>query len=226
MTRLTVNIDREILGSDHRTEGITMPTREQQRSATRARILDAATQLLVERGYAGWSTLAVQHAAGLSRGALLHHFPTIDTLTAALVDHLVELNERAARQAARSPDASADPVERTLAALLETLTRPPAQAEQELWTAARTDPALAAVLRESERRAGRDLHRVIDTLFGSELTDHPRYPAIRDLTIAMLRGVAAAHPLRTGGRAETRTLEYWADAIRTLIGADHDRDPG
>lgn len=203
-----------------------MPTREQQRSATRARILDAATQLLVERGYAGWSTLAVQHAAGISRGALLHHFPTIDTLTAALVDHLVELNERAAQQAARSPDASADPVERTLAALLETLTRPEAQAEQELWAAARTDPALAAVLRESERRAGRDLHRLIDTLFGPELTDHPRYPAIRDLTIAMLRGVAAAHPLRTGGRAETRTLEYWADTIRTLIGADHDRDPG
>lgn len=197
-----------------------MPTREQQRSATRARILDAATRLLVERGYAGWSTLAVQHAAGLSRGALLHHFPTIDSLTAALVEHLVELNEHAARQAAESPGASADPIERTLSALLDTMTRPAAQAEQELWAAARTDPALASVLRESERRAGRDLHRVIDTLFGPELTAHPGYPAIRDLTIAMLRGVAAAHPLRTSDHAETRTLDYWADTIRTLIDAD------
>ncbi|MBF6440299.1 TetR/AcrR family transcriptional regulator [Nocardia cyriacigeorgica] len=197
-----------------------MPTREQQRSATRARILEAATRLLVERGYAGWSTLAVQHAAGLSRGALLHHFPTLDTLTAALVEHLVELNEHAAQQAAAAPGASADPIERTLTALLETMTRPAARAEQELWAAARTDPTLAAVLRESERRAGRDLHRVIDTLFGPELTAHPRYPAIRDLTITLLRGVTAARPLRTGAHGETRTLGYWADTIRTLIEAD------
>ncbi|MBF6288727.1 TetR/AcrR family transcriptional regulator [Nocardia cyriacigeorgica] len=203
-----------------------MPTREQQRAATRARILDAATDLLVERGYAGWSTLAVQHAAGLSRGALLHHFPTLDALTAALVQHVVELNERAAHQAADAIGAAADPIERTLTALLDTLTRPAAQAEQELWAAARTDAGLATVLRESERRAGRDLHRVIDTLFGPEITAHPRYPAIRDLTIAMLRGVAAAHPLRTTGHAETRTLRYWAEAIRALIGPDSSTTPG
>ncbi|MFE3445979.1 TetR/AcrR family transcriptional regulator [Nocardia sp. NPDC059180] len=197
-----------------------MPTREQQRTATRTRILDTATHLLVERGYAGLSTVAVQEAAGLSRGALLHHFPTIHTLIAALVEHLVQLNELAAREAAETIGASADPVDRTLTALLETMTRPPAQAELELWAAARTDPALATVLRDSERRAGRDLDRVIDTLFGQEITTHSRYPAIRDLTIAMLRGVTAARPLRTSAQTEARTIHYWADTIRTLLTTD------
>ncbi|NEW39907.1 TetR/AcrR family transcriptional regulator [Nocardia cyriacigeorgica] len=194
-----------------------MPTREQQRTATRARILDTATQLLVERGYAGLSTLAVQEAAGLSRGALLHHFPTIHALTAALVEHLVQLNEVAARAAAESIGDSADAVDRTLTALLDTMTRPPARAEQELWAAARTDPDLATVLRDSERRAGRDLYRVIDTLFGQEITAHPRYPAIRDLTIAILRGIVVAHPLRTSTQTEIHTIRHWADTIRTLL---------
>lgn len=195
-----------------------MTTRAEQKRATRQRILDAAATLLADRGYAALSTLAVQQAAGVSRGALLHHFPTSHDLTTALVAHLVTLNEAATRAevAALGP---ADPIERTLTALARTFARAPARAEQELWSAARTDPALAAVLRAAERAAGRDLVRVVDDLFGPDITAHPRYPAIRDLTITILRGVSAARPLRESSRAETATLAHWADTIRLLLGA-------
>ncbi|MEU4343313.1 TetR family transcriptional regulator [Nocardia sp. NPDC023852] len=191
--------------------------REEQKRATRVHILDAAAGLLVDRGYSALSTLAVQRAAGVTRGALLHHFPTFAALVSELVAHLVARNEAAVHEVAAQLDNSSNPVMRALTALHESMTRPAAQAEFELWAAARTDPALAVALRDAERRAGRDLHRVIDTLFGPRIIDHPRYPAIRDLTVAILRGTALARPLHATGHSATTTVDQWAEAIDILI---------
>jgi AcrR family transcriptional regulator len=64
-------------------------------AAMRQRLLDAAVACLIELGVAGTTTLAVQRAAGTSRGALLHHFPTHADLLAASVAELVKRNEQA-----------------------------------------------------------------------------------------------------------------------------------
>ncbi|UAK32811.1 TetR/AcrR family transcriptional regulator [Nocardia asteroides] len=191
--------------------------REEQKRATRVRILEAAADLLAEQGYRALSTLSVQRAAGVSRGALLHHFPTIGALIAELVGHLVARNEAAVREVATGLGAGADPTVRALTALYESMARPAAQAEFELWAAARTDPALAEALRAAERKAGRDLHRVVDTLFDPDIVAHPRYPAVRDLTIAILRGTAMSRPLRTTERAATATIDQWAQAMNVLL---------
>ncbi len=194
-----------------------MTTRDEQKKATRARILDVATNLLVERGYSALTTVAVQHAAQISRGALLHHFPTMQNLTEALVANLVQLNEVAARETSQRIGAAADPVERALAVLHETMTTSPAQAEFELWAAARTDEELAAVLRTAERKAGRDLHRVVDDLFGREIVSHQHYPIIRDLTITMMRGLAIARVIRASDKSADATLQNWANTIKTML---------
>ncbi|MEU2178071.1 helix-turn-helix domain-containing protein [Nocardia sp. NPDC019219] len=191
--------------------------REERKRATRVRILDAAADLLAEHGYRELSTLSVQRAAGVSRGALLHHFPTLGALIGELVGHLVARNEAAVREAAAGLDHGADPVLRALTALYESMARPAAQAEFELWAAARTDPALAEALRTAERQAGRDLRRVVDALFGPDVVAHPRYPDVRDLTIAILRGTAISRPLRSSERAATATIGRWAEAMTVLL---------
>ena len=45
-----------------------------QAEATRAALLEAATELFAQRGYAGVATEEIVRAAGLTRGALYHHF--------------------------------------------------------------------------------------------------------------------------------------------------------
>jgi AcrR family transcriptional regulator len=69
---------------------MTAPTRTRRTQAerseeTRARILDAAVQVLSTRGYAGFRTAEVATQAGVSRGALTHHFPSRDELLVAVV---------------------------------------------------------------------------------------------------------------------------------------------
>jgi AcrR family transcriptional regulator len=56
--------------------------------ARRAELIDFATGLFAERGYEGTSIEAVLEAAGISRGALYHHFDSKEALFEAVFVHL------------------------------------------------------------------------------------------------------------------------------------------
>ena len=60
-------------------------------------ILAAAMDCLLEDGYAATTTLRVQQRAGVSRGKLLHHFPSKRVLIASAVKRLMEDRMDAAR---------------------------------------------------------------------------------------------------------------------------------
>ena len=207
--RLTVSIDCESVA--------VMTSRDEQREETRRRILDAAVTTLLGSGYSGVSTLAVQKAAKVSRGAFLHHFATRADLSAALVEHLVALNEAAVRTALSDLPTDLDPVTRATRALYDSLVRPAFQAELELWAAARTDPELQAALRIAERRAGRDLRRVVDDAFGTAYTSNPAYPLVVDLTIALLRGLAISQVLRQTDTQSRRLVDDWASLAHQIF---------
>jgi AcrR family transcriptional regulator len=67
---------------------------------TRRKILDAAVELLAGKGYAGFRTADVATAAGVSRGAQTHHFPSKDDLVVAVVAHVFERATEQGRQRA------------------------------------------------------------------------------------------------------------------------------
>lgn len=196
-----------------------MTSRDEQKALTRARILDVAVDLLIEIGHASVSTLAVQRAAQVSRGALLHHFPTMHQLTEAMVAHLVERNEAAVRQSLTTLSETLDPVSRAVTALYGALVHPAFQAELELWAAARTDDDLRAALRHAERRADRDLYRVVDDAFGEASRRHPNYRLIADLTVVLLRGLAVSRPLHATDASARRLFEDWSAVARWLLEA-------
>lgn len=76
-------------------------TQAERTEATRRKILDAAVQLLGERGYAGLRTADVAIAAGVSKGAQTHHFPSKDDLVVAVVEHVFRRASERARDRAR-----------------------------------------------------------------------------------------------------------------------------
>src|SRR5690348_18413613 len=69
-------------------------TQQQRRDETRRALLDAAVESLIEVGFARTTTLEVQRRADVSRGALLHHFPSKTELLVAAIDHLAEMRAR------------------------------------------------------------------------------------------------------------------------------------
>src|SRR5689334_19262086 len=66
-------------------------TQQQRRDETRRALLDAAVESLIEVGFARTTTLEVQRRAEVSRGALLHHFPSKAELLVAAIAHLAEM---------------------------------------------------------------------------------------------------------------------------------------
>src|SRR5690242_596061 len=64
--------------------------RAAQGRATRGQLIEVATGLFAAHGYEGTSIEAVLAAAGVSRGALYHHFAGKEALFKAVIDVLAE----------------------------------------------------------------------------------------------------------------------------------------
>ncbi len=112
----------------------------------RKRLLEATLGCIVDKGYAATSTNDVVRRAGVSRGALAHHFPTKAALVNAAAGHLVA--KRAADFETRM--AELDPHQRTPQMALDILwsyyEQPECRALMELSIAARHDPELRALM--------------------------------------------------------------------------------
>ena len=73
-----------------RTEGPTAGPSTRKGSATRARIVAVAAELMYQRGVVGTSTPAVRDAAGVSSSQIYHYFGSKDDLTDAVIAHQTE----------------------------------------------------------------------------------------------------------------------------------------
>src|SRR5256885_4582036 len=70
----------------------------ERRAATRAALLAAGRALFAERGYAAVGTEEIVQRAGVTRGALYHHFAGKEELFAAVYEQVErELTERIVR---------------------------------------------------------------------------------------------------------------------------------
>lgn len=193
--------------------------REQQKLATRVRILSAAMGCLIDLGVARTTTLEVQRRAEVSRGALLHHFPTHADLMEALIETIVVRNEQAVSKRLRRKSGAADPVERAIHILVDSMKEPSFLAEIELWVVARTDSELRATLVEAERRALRDRKRVLDDIF-APLRDAPAYELVVNTSLEFVRGLAVSGILRSNPQSTATLVQQWIWATRQLLPLD------
>ena len=164
-------------------------TQAERRAATKAKVLEATIDCLVERGYANTSTRHIAKRAGLTLGALQHHFAGKADLMAAA---LQTLGDRMADEFIAEVPTGRDRDER-IAQLLDRVWEvhrgPLFAAGLELWVAARSDPelsvAMAGVAREfSLRIADGMLHTFPD------LVAKPGFAEKVMVGLATMRGLA------------------------------------
>lgn len=82
--------------------------RQTQKDATRELLLEAATTLLAEEGYAALRVAAVAKKAGVSLGGMLHHFATKEAMVLAVIERLSGRVARLAEQDAAKDAESGD----------------------------------------------------------------------------------------------------------------------
>lgn len=158
---------------------------------TRVRILDEAVKVIAGSGYRAATNAAVAGAAGITRGAMLYHFPTRESLLEAAIDHIQSRRAELFRAAADSLPPGGDVTEHAIETYWDLLHRTPFVAFAELEAAARTDALvrdlLAPSLAEFDRaQIGDHFLKMLHAGAG------PRFQASRDLARFMLEGMARA----------------------------------
>jgi AcrR family transcriptional regulator len=199
-------------------------SRSERTADSRLLILDAAVACLVEDGYAGASTLAVQARAGVSRGRLLHHFPSRALLLVAAAEHLSttlleDTRRRAADLMADEPPGP-ERVGRAIDLMWTTFQEPPFWAAMELWTAARTDPELRAALRAEDRRLRSAIRAVADEIWGPEVAAAPLYGELCEMLFTSMRGVAMVYAFEDRPAATDPHLPLWKRLATRMLALD------
>lgn len=187
-------------------------TQQQRRDETRGALLDAAVESLIEMGFARTTTLEVQRRAEVSRGALLHHFPSKAELLVAAVDHLAAMRARELKQLASELPEETEVAARTdavIGLLWQCFSGTFFQVAMELRTAARTDPELSPVLAAAERALRERIFAQARSLFGKEVAEHPGLDRALDLTLQLMIGAAMTAVLHQGDRRLESLIDDW-----------------
>jgi AcrR family transcriptional regulator len=90
-------------------------TQVQRSQATRKQILDGALQLMLRSGYSALRFAELARVAGVSRGAILHHFPTKLALVGAAIEYAYEKALAGSRNRAQRLKPYEDPFEAMIA---------------------------------------------------------------------------------------------------------------
>jgi AcrR family transcriptional regulator len=165
-------------------------TQAERRATTRAALLDATIDALVEYGYSNVTSAQIVQRAGVSRGAQAHYFSTKAELVVEALQHLADK---------LIADIVAHPIKHTgseqerYAAILDRLWalhhEPVFIAALELWVAARTD----VELRENLTRFAREFTATTAALATELLPERAAradFRAQMELAMASMRGLA------------------------------------
>ncbi|HSJ27959.1 MAG TPA: TetR/AcrR family transcriptional regulator [Acidimicrobiia bacterium] len=176
-------------------------TQEERSATTRQAVLDATIECLIEFGYRGTTTTAIQQRAGVSRGALTHQFPFRNELLAAAITHLAEVRATEMLAAVPALPSGGDHLEAGIRALWATFNTDLFQAAIELWVASRTDDDLHRTLIAAEREIARQYHRAGRAMFG-DLAALDGFGRGMEAVVTHMRGAALTGILRRSAKDE------------------------
>lgn len=178
--------------------------RQARWTRTRTQLLDATLSSLVENGYAHTTLKSVEDRAGVSRGALMHHFSSMNDLLIAAIAHVAEQQLAELTESFEALPTGPTRAGAAIRVLYRFMTGPVFLAGLELWFAARTDAGLRSALIPEERRVGEAIGRLMLGPADGAL-DRVRLAEL----LALLRGLAITSVLRPRRDLDLLVLEDW-----------------
>lgn len=192
-------------------------TQKQRSDETRSAILDATVSSLLEVGFAKTTTLEVQRRAGLSRGALLHHYPSKAELMTAAVRHLAVMRGRELKGVVLPKANGESQVARAIDLLWEGFSGPLFYVAMELRNAARTDPEFCAVLAETELVVRGHIMAQFRELMGDAAAAAPGFENAIDMTLQLMIGAGMSQILHDEPARARALIDMWKAVFPKLL---------
>ena len=158
---------------------------------TRGLILEATIECFFNLGYASTTTEKVAKAAGVSRGAMLHHFPSRRDLVGAAIRYLNEkrLQLFVEQELNIQEGAEHSKIDEGIDAYWEQLHSPLFTVFHELQVAARTDADLRELLEPALQEFDESWRKVSESVF-PDLARSEEFATANLLTLFLLEGMA------------------------------------
>lgn len=192
-------------------------TQEQRSAETQARLMQATLDALYDKGYARVTTAEIAERAGVSRGALMHHYATKEELVAVSVERLLDESTAEIRSwlgRARSGDLKLDDF---LDHLWEMYSGRLLFITIEHITEARHNDAL----RERLVPVVREFHKALDATWREFFRGTPlsrdQVETVLNATTCLFRGMGVQTVLRRDQPYYDRLLAHWKAHVRTLV---------
>lgn len=186
--------------------------------------MDASIKCLYEHGYGTTTTILVAEIAGVSRGAMLHQFPSKADLMTFVVEAVFEDEVKQYSKLLKGID---DPLERLLAypmAVSKLMSRPAGVAVLEIFQGSRSDRVLARKLKPVQAKIDQAAINSLESEF-----PHGISLALLQLIVSVGRGLAISkviQPLERNGNAPIELFQALlrAGAKQGLLRPDRQTD--
>lgn len=154
------------------------------------RVLDATLDLIHEKGMVEASTVAIAKRAGVSRGAILHHYPQRFDLITAAVDHLLETETDKIRKVSAAFAGGEVDLDALIDYLWGMFSGRLFMITLDYLAVARTDKDLRRHLGPVSLKFNRALDEIWATFFRLNDRERGRIDITLNLTLCLLRGMA------------------------------------
>ena len=194
-------------------------TQAERSETTRKQLLEAAAKLIRQKGFGGLRTIEVAAVAGVSRGALLHHFPNKHALVVGVLTYVNEFTFAQSTRRAQLARTSGDAIEEII------------KDAQEFFLGDYFFIELAiAMSDEGTRRLKRKMHEVtrqnrfsieaawLDTLVSSGIPKQLAHDVLA-LTLSAVRGFSVRMLIENDPEQFTRLMHVWRDIINRHLAA-------
>lgn len=165
-------------------------TQEERSTETRGRLVEAAIRVLDESGYANLTISKIAQKAGLTNGAMQHHFASRGELLVAVLDALYPVLEIPIEQIASQNRPIPQRVNMIVDLFWQIYSRPEYLVIWDIAFGTRSDPALRSKLQAYQRDIAARLRKHLAKLFVDVGLSPPDADKIFDLVISYLRGLA------------------------------------
>jgi AcrR family transcriptional regulator len=197
----------------------------QKSAMTRDRILEAAIDCFINLGYSKVTTAKVADFAGVSRGAMLHHFPSKTELIQAAVEFLHgKLLNDYTQKVSKIPEKLEGKERRRagLDAYWDYLTDDLFIVYHELCVAGRTDSELKSILDNSTVRFEKHVNESGKELFKEWKDRGDLYLMAMDISKCLMEGMAVGQWGTDREKRVKRLMDYLGDRLEEIFSGAED----